>query len=312
MVEHITDRYSRELNAGIKKLTSDGMHPQGVLWGYAKMNLMRKIAKDFNVNLVFDYKGWQQDVMLSKWPLIGNNEFLISLSKIIHLWDYINQYTVVHGHKFWIKPANKMADIHLDYKILDIWEKETTKAVEENVKAGDVCVDVGASVGYFTLLFSRLVGPIGKVIAIEPTDFQQPYLRRNIRKNGYKKIVTQIHCGAWDKDEIVKMPLSAPEYCQFELRCRPLDDILEDLGIFTVDFIKVDVDGPEPKVLKGMERTIKRSPKMKMVIEFYPKYIESGGCSIEDFEQMIDKYFDKKIIPGDYSDGCWNLFCTRK
>src|SRR3990167_1281305 len=270
MVEHITDRYSRELNAGIKKLTSDGMHPRGVLWGYAKMNLMRKIAKDFNVNLVFNYKGWQQDVMLSKWPLIGNNEFLISLSKIIHLWDYINQYTVVHGHKFWIKPANKMADIHLDYKILDVWEKETTKAVEENVKAGDVCVDVGASVGYFTLLFSRLVGPIGKVIAIEPTDFQQPYLRRNIRKNGYKKIVTQIHCGAWDKDEIVKMPLSAPEYCQFELRCRPLDDILEDLGIFTVDFIKIDVDGPEPKVLKGMERTIKRSSKMKMVIEFYP------------------------------------------
>lgn len=312
MAEHITDIYTRELNNGIKKLTSNGMQTQGVFWKYAKMNLMHEIARKHGVNLVFDYKGWEFDVKLTKLPLIGNNKVLAFLNRMQQLWDYVNQYTVVNGHKFWIKPANKMADIHNDYKILNIWEEATTKIVEENVKPGDICIDVGASVGYFTLLFSRLVGPMGRVIAIEPTDFQQPFLRRNIRKNGYKKIVTQVHCGAWDKDEILKMPLSAPAYCQFELRCRPVDDILEELGILSVDFIKVDVDGPEPKVLKGLERTIKRSPNMKMIIEFYPKYIESGGCSVEDFQEIIDKYFNKEIIPDDYTEGCWNLFCTRK
>jgi FkbM family methyltransferase len=205
-----------------------------------------------------------------------------------------------------------MADILNDYKVLDIWEKETTAIVERDVKRGDVCVDVGASQGYFAMLFARLVGKTGKVVAIEPTDFQQPYLRKNIRKNGYKGIIKLVHCGAWDKDEVVAMPLSAPEYCQFKLRCRPVDDILEELGIWNIDFIKIDADGPEPKILKGMTRTIERSPKMKMVIEFYPKYIEDGGCSVQEFKDTIDKYFDVHIIPDDYTEGCWNLYCTRK
>ena len=52
-------------------------------------------------------------------------------------------------------------------------------------------------------------------------------------------------------------------------------------------------------------------PHLKMVVEYYPKYIESAGLNPADFREIIDKYFEFEIIPGDYKDGCWNLFCKR-
>lgn len=307
----LTDRFTKNLENGMKELTSNGLHTSSPLWKFAKMNLMTKLAKDEGVSLDFNYRGWRRAILISKLPIIGNNKILTFLNKICKLKDYIFRYTTVYGHKFFIRPAPKMADILNDYKILDIWEENTTKIVEDNVKKGDVCVDVGASQGYFAMLFARHAGPTGTIVAIEPTDFQQPYLKKNFKKNGYKNI-TQVHCGAWDKDETKRMPLNAPPYCQFKLRCRPVDDILEELGIWQVDFIKVDVDGPEPKVLRGLERTFQRSPNLKMVIELYPKYIENAGCSVEEFNEVINKYFDYTIIPDDYEDGCWNLFCIRK
>ncbi|KKL60589.1 hypothetical protein LCGC14_2203830, partial [marine sediment metagenome] len=77
-------------------------------------------------------------------------------------------------------------------------------------------------------------------------------------------------------------------------------------------FIKMDIDGPEPKALKGLVRTFKRSKNLKMVIEYYPEYILNAGCDPVEFREIINKYFDVDVIPDDYEDGCWNLFCTRK
>jgi FkbM family methyltransferase len=309
---NITDVFAKRIEQEMKNIMSRGLSTSSPLWKYAKVNAVKAIGKELGVRASFNEENWEKIVRKTKHFPYNNNDLLININRLFHLKDYFNRFTIVHGHKFFIRPAPKMADILNDYKVLDIWEKETTEIVEKNVKEGMTCVDIGASVGYFTLLFGRLVGPKGKVIAIEPTDFQQPYLRKNIKVNGYKDRVIQVHCGAWDKDEIVKMPRNAPRYCQFELRCRPTDDILEELGVFEVDFMKIDVDGPEPKVLKGLERTFLRSPNLKMVVEFYPKYIEDCGCSTEQFNEIINKYFTFTVIPDDYTDGCWNLLCTRK
>jgi len=91
-----------------------------------------------------------------------------------------------------------------------------------------------------------------------------------------------------------------------------VDDWLEAKGQLKVDFVKIDVDGPEPEVLQGMIRTFKRNPKMKMIVEFYPKYIKGAGCSPEKFMEILNKYFTYTVIPDDYTEGCWNYFCTRK
>mgnify|MGYP001559237627 FL=1 len=311
MIENITDRFSNILEARQKELHNKGLYPSSIIWPMAKLLTMLEIAKELKANIEMSDKTDRRIIRLAKLFRLDIKK-IIKINNLLRLKRLFRRYHSLHGFKIWVKRHDKMNDILENYKCLTVYEPETTKIIEANVGPRQTCVDVGASIGYFTLLFSRIVGSKGRVIAIEPTDFQQPYLRKNIKKNGYGDRVVQVHCGAWDKTEILKMPLSAPAYCQFELQCRPIDDILEDLRILEVDFIKIDVDGPEPKVLKGLIRTIERSPNMKMIIEFYPKYIENGGCSVKEFQDLLDKYFTHTVIPSDYTEGCWNLFCTRK
>lgn len=236
---------------------------------------------------------------------------LRTINNILNFRRYFKKYSYIDGHKFLVKASPKMMMITNDYIALEnkIWEPETTSIVKENIKEGMTCLDIGASVGYFTLLFSRQVGARGHVISVEPTDFQKPYLLKNIKNNGYQDRVEVWNVGAWDKTQNVRMPLNADPYVQTESPCMAVDDIVKGRKI---DFIKIDCDGPEPKVLKGLVKTFENNPQLKMVIEYYPKYIEDAGLSTKEFRDIIDKYFEFKIIPGDYSSNCWNLFCIRK
>lgn len=238
-------------------------------------------------------------------------QILRIINNLLHFPRYFKRYAVIDGHKFWVKPAPKMMMITNDYIALEgkIWEEETTALVKEHVKEGMRCLDIGASVGYFTLLFARQVGLEGQVIAVEPTDFQMPYLRKNIEVNGYRDQVEVRNVGAWDRSQMVKMPLNADPYVQTESFCMAVDDIVAGRRI---DFIKIDCDGPEPKVLQGLVQTFENNPNLKMVIEYYPEFIEAAGLSTKEFRDIIDKYFVMEVIPGDYSSNCWNLFCQRK
>lgn len=307
-------QFESRLTNEMKRMTSDGWYPGSPLFPTGKVNAILEICEDLKMKVHFEMdKDARRAFRLRRLPFFKNYNFLLFLTRIYYLRDYFKQYTIVDGHKFWSWPSKKMMDIIRDYQALrEVWEPETTAIVKREVKAGQTCVDVGASVGYFTLLFSRLVGPDGRVVSIEPTDFQQPYRKRNVKVNGYNDRVILIEAGAWDKDEIIYMPLNAPRYVQTALRCRPVDDMLEELGIMSIDFIKIDVDGPEPAVLKGLIRTIERSPNLKMVIEYYPKYIENTGLNPKDMMDILNKYFNYKVIPGDYGDGYWNYYCTRK
>lgn len=302
----------------MKILTSDGIFPGSPLFMLSKVNMIIEIAQELKMNISFDMddENIVKALKMRRFKPFRNYKFNLFLTRMYYLKDYLKPWTRVNDFIIWCWPSKKMIDIIRDYQIIskrkDVWEPETTKIVNENVLPGMVCVDVGASIGYFTLLFSRLVGRTGKVVSIEPTDFQQPYRKMNVYLNGFADRVHLVEAGAWDKDEIIKMPRNAPPYVQTELRCRPIDDILEELGINKIDFIKIDVDGPEPNVLKGLIRTIERSPDMKMVVEYYPKYILDAGLNPEEMLEILNKYFTYEVIPGDYTDGCWNYFCTRK
>lgn len=315
--DELVNRMSLEVDQVQKEMMTDGLYPYSPLWPMAKIAAIRRLGKKYNLKLVLEpaeEKALWFKLFLLRFRLFRNYKFIIFLNNILNLKKYIKRYLIIDGHKFWVKSSPKMNEIVNDYLSLNgkIWEEQTTKIVKQKVKRGMTCVDIGASVGYFTLLFARQVGKTGRVISIEPADFQQPYIKRNVKVNGYEDRVKIIHAGAWDKEEITYQPRNAPEYVQTVLRCRPVDDILGELGIREVDFIKLDVDGPEPKVLKGLERTIQRSPNLQMVAEYYPKYIRDAGLNPQDMLDFLNKYFNYYVIPGDYEDGCWNYFCVRK
>ena len=67
----------------------------------------------------------------------------------------------------------------------------------------------------------------------------------------------------------------------------------------------MDIDGSEPRALKGLIKTFERNPQLKMVIEYYPKCIEELGNNPDDMLAILDKYFTYQRIPGDYNDEYW-------
>ncbi len=227
-------------------------------------------------------------------------------------------YQTMDGLQFLVYPdinpkQEKMAEIMLDFVAHGKagYEPETTKIVKGLIKEGDVCVDVGASIGYFTLLMGRLVGKTGKVIAIEPVPEQHPYLAMNVITNGLKDRVSIYNVAASDKVEDKEMFTAALlKGTNTIVHCIPLDDILADLP--KVDFIKMDIDGSEPQALKGLEKTIAKNKDLKLIIEFYPKYLKAAGNSPEELLALLTKDFAIEKIEKDYGDEYWNYLCIRK
>lgn len=234
-----------------------------------------------------------------------------------------NKFWQVHkGHRFFVDLDEmdlSMREIMNDFALHGEYEPHTTKLIQEHVKEGDVCVDVGASIGYMTLTMARQVGKTGKVYSIEPTTNQIEYLKKNVEINGYKDTVSLHNVAAWDKDEdnfaqrdgvqtTDSNKLRVNIGSKMTMKGIALDSILPP----KVDFIKMDVDGSEPKALKGLEKTIQNNPQLKMVMEFYPEYIEKMGLNPQDVTDFLDKYFTYSIIDGDYGGKYWNYFCVRR
>lgn len=201
------------------------------------------------------------------------------------------------------------------------YEPETTRVIKQLVKEGDVCVDVGASIGYMTMQLARASKT--KVLAFEPTSNQCEYIEKNAKLNGYE--VEVFNNAAWDnetdtyvrrdtkvdrnfKDYLNPQRIQVNAGYENKIKGIVLDNVLPE----KVDFIKMDIDGSEPRALKGLIKTFERNPQLKMIVEYYPKCIEECNNDPKEMMAILDKYFTYQQIPGDYGDTYWNFICHRK
>lgn len=228
------------------------------------------------------------------------------------------------GHKFvmWLPQDTKREVNMQDFMRIPfgpgIWEPVTTKLVKEILKEGDVAVDIGTSIGYFTLLFARQVGNTGKVISIEQGPMQYQYMCYNAKNNGYEDRVWTFNNAAWNENKEFQLPILGYKDKDWIVKGKKVDDILRENGIKKVDLIKIDIDGGEDFALEGLEETFKNNPKLKMIIEYYPAYIEGAGGSVKKFWEIINKYFTHEEVRGEYENASkmtsthYNLYCQHK
>jgi FkbM family methyltransferase len=161
-----------------------------------------------------------------------------------------------------------------------VWEADVMKLLAGTLRQGDVFVDVGANVGFHTVLAAQLVGPTGKVFALEPAPWALELLRANLWRSGVDATVLPI--AASDTAGRVRLALDAGHRSGAhltesaegaEVDAVPLDAALPGI---VVDVLKVDVEGAEPLVLRGARALLERSPRLIAVVEFRDERHLSG------------------------------------
>lgn len=181
-----------------------------------------------------------------------------------------------------------------------VYEKAETRFFESACRGGMTFLDVGANIGYYTALAARAVGPNGKVVALEPDPESYSYLEKTIDANSAGN-VKSFRVAA--SDAPANLPLfiskdnrgdnrlyaSADKRSQVEVEARPIDELLTENNISTVDLIKIDVQGYEPKVIAGLSKTIARSPNLTILTEFWPKGITEAGGEAKMFLDDLRK-----------------------
>jgi FkbM family methyltransferase len=168
------------------------------------------------------------------------------------------------------------------------YEPEVSAALREVLGPGGTFVDAGANIGWFSMLGASLVGPSGRVIAVEPNPINVGLLRDSAKDNGFDNIdvltvalaarpgsVALETDGSNGRVTPIDGPPAEPIPASFVVAARPLDDVLSDAGVTRVDAIKIDVEGAEPLVLKGAGSTITRHRPV-LISEFYPLALDSS------------------------------------
>ncbi|MBA7692614.1 hypothetical protein ES703_101181 [subsurface metagenome] len=141
---------------------------------------------------------------------------------------------------------------------------------------GDIVIDIGAHAGMFTVKAAKLVGDKGLVIAIEPEPRNLAILQHNIESHSLTnvKIVSKAIFNEkttvrlYLQDLSVHHSLSYRSGNYIEVEADSLDNIVSELGLDHVDFVKIDVEGAELEILKGAEKML-TSPGIRLSIASY-------------------------------------------
>jgi len=191
---------------------------------------------------------------------------------------------IVHGHKMHI-PKKGFGD----YATYGIYGELDTLAVEKLVQKGDYTIDIGAAIGYFSLLFARAVGESGKVIAFEPKEGRCKILSQNLSLNGYNNVTiensavmsTNIKPKFFSRhDTIAGLRYIKDENIHYdyletykfqkpvEVNAIDLDGYLTKHNILEkISFMKIDVDGPELFVLQSGKQLL-QNPNLIILMEW--------------------------------------------
>jgi len=177
------------------------------------------------------------------------------------------------------------------------------KIIKNNVKDGDNVIDLGANIGYFTLILAKLVGPTGKVFAFEPDPRNLALLKKNVEYNNYKNVIIvpkavsnvndkcTLYTGqkTFGQNKIYKPKnTKIQKFIPIDSETVRLDDFFKTNGLLDkISFIKMDVEGAEFLALSGMKEILKLNKNIKIFTEAEISYLEDAGSSYDQFIDLL-------------------------
>lgn len=178
--------------------------------------------------------------------------------------------------------------------MLKVYERKETRFVDDHLKPGSLFIDIGANVGYYTALAMHRVGREGRIIAFEPDPVSFACLERTIAANMSTTDVVPVNMAATDKDGERELYVSsenrgdnrfhpfAASSGTVKIRTITVDGLLNKfypLGLPDDLFIKIDVQGSEALVVRGMQETLAHAHRLTLLMEFWPQGLENMGAN---------------------------------
>ena len=227
------------------------------------------------------------------------------------------EFVEIEGNKIYLDENDSLflsSSIHHEQTIVNL--------VKNEIKKGDVVIDIGAHIGYYTVLFAKLVGPKGRVFAFEasPTNFE--ILKKNVNVNGYQN-VTLNNKAVSDKDGKLTLYITGRTSTEnflfkpenfvgsskikdtIEIDSITLDEYFRDFK-GQINFLKMDISGAEPRVIKGMGSILSKNDSLKIQQEWWPNAIRTHGNEPDSHLKLLTQ-MDYKIYEIDGAKNKLNL-----
>lgn len=184
-----------------------------------------------------------------------------------------------------------------------VCDSEVVAFLKSQVRTGDVCFDVGANVGLYSLQFANWVGPTGRVFAFEPNLHARKVLRQHVEMSGYADRITIVEQAVSDAEGRAELffeevdgksrlnepnPVIAATASVQSVAVTTLDNFCQTAGV-SPNCLKIDIEGFELQALKGATRML-RSPELKgLVVEMHAPW-DSTGAYRRELEAFLQEH----------------------
>jgi len=176
------------------------------------------------------------------------------------------------------------------------FEPRVREKVREHARSGTTVLDIGANIGYYTVQAATLVGPHGRVVAVEPQPAMRHELAANLALNQLSNVLI-VPYALSDRAETVSfcVPTAGQEAmgslrfnarfktdCEIQVETRSLDEVLESANCSRVDLVKMDAEGAELLIVRGATRLFSGPNKPCVVFEAREENCAPFGYQVFD------------------------------
>lgn len=203
----------------------------------------------------------------------------------------------VYGQTIYAHTLDRIVVLYLKkLSLVEVFETDFFRSI---IKDGMTVVDIGANLGWYSLIAAGSVGREGKVFAFEPDPENFRLLSKNIIANGYQNIkaVNQAVSNKTGEGQLFLCEENRGDHRIYnpnnerqgiQISTTSLDDFFKDSP--HIDVIKIDVQGAEHFVFSGMGKIIKNNEQLFIMMEFCPEFLKICGSSPKDFLKTIENY----------------------
>jgi len=266
---------------------------------FTKMNKMvDKILRKINNNLRIyredlQTKGLYYSILHRLFKIPKLKEILTPLVNYLKP-DFIK----INNYKLYIDKF----DTTVSEKLVEtkVWEDFESKIFKQSLKTGDIVVDIGAHIGYYTLIASKIVSREGKVYAFEPDPKNFKLLKRNVEENQLHNVVLT-NKAITSKTGQVKLYLNKEntgdhriydtkdDRDEILVDSTSLDDYFKNIKR-KIDVIKMDIQGAEYEAIMGGLGLLRKNPQIKIFCEFWPMGLKLNNTNPENFLAVFRKF----------------------